>query len=98
MNLSERTKVSLSVGSFILCLVFIVSSTFALGAWTANIENEINITQKDVTRVEESCFGCSDKIKALEDSDDKQSIQFAEIKKDLEYIKIMIMDLSEAVK
>jgi len=98
MNLSERTKVSLSIGSFILCLAFIVSSTFALGSWTMNIENDIDATKKDVTRVKESCFGCSDKIKALENSDNKQSIQFAEIKKDLEYIKIMIMDLSEVVK
>ena len=109
MNISERTKISLTIGTFVLCLIFIVTVTFTLGAWTTNIENEAAVIKTDVLRVEEnakedvmrvaeSCSGCSDKIKVLEDADDKKSVEFAEIQKDLEYIKLMVIDIGEAVK
>ena len=98
MDLSERTKVNLTVGSFILCLIFIVSSTFALGSWTSGIEGTIEVTKIDILRIEECEDASSERIAELEKSDNKQSVLFAEIKKDLEYIKVMIIDLSEAVK
>jgi len=98
MDLSERTKVSLTFGSFILCLIFIVSSTFALSSWTSKIENSIDISKIDILRIEECEDASLERITKLENSDTKQSVQFAEIKKDLEYIKVMIINLSEAIK
>jgi len=86
-KLTDKTRVSLSIGAFILVLVFIVSSVFALGAWKNNIENEISDIESNCCRIEE-----------LEKSDIQQSIQFAEIKKDLEYIKVMIIAVQQELK
>ena len=86
-KLTDKTRVSLSIGAFILVLVFIVSSVFALGSWKNNIENEISDIESNCCRIEE-----------LEKSDIQQSIQFVEIKKDLEYIKVMIIAVQQELK
>ena len=90
MNISEKTQIRLTFGSLAIILIFIASSTFALGGWTNKMESVIIQNRTDI---EENC-NC---IEENEDRLNDRDIQNATIITSLNYIETTLIEVKNAV-
>jgi hypothetical protein len=82
----EKKLIKISIGSMIGVVIFVVSTATAFAVWKTKIENRVNA-------IEITAEACVQNITQLKTIDAQRDIQFAEIKKDLQYIILQIEEI-----
>jgi cell division protein FtsL len=90
-KISEKTRITLSIATFIIMLIFIISSATAAVTWKNEIEHKIELNSIQFDKLISSLDPLKNKI-------NEHELFYAEIKTELKWIKDALMYIMEELK
>jgi len=91
----DRKRVSFTVGRLVLIITAIISITASFVTWGAVVKSEVADNTRQIEALTRVVEVHETRIKTGEQEDREKAIQYAEIQKDLQYIKALLEELKD---
>ena len=98
MGLIDKHKIKIQVGTFVTIILFCISAGITIAMYQSGVDSKFDKQDVKIGYLSHSLDLFDERLEVIETSVRGQDIKYAEIQKDLSYIKIILNKLEDKLE